>query len=138
MDNPTRHLIRRSYSPFDDSAVERIRRMGLISETDRPDRDAISVLSCVYAGQYFDDLCDFCQDPHDVSAILVRFLSEAEQADPKERFLQICLLYDAIYRSIPDPIWWISGNLALAELFSIGFISRLQHFKETFCGEGCL
>ena len=112
--------------------------MGLISETDRPDRDAISVLSCVYAGQYFDDLCDFCQDPHDVSAILVRFLSEAEQADPKERFLQICLLYDAIYRSIPDPIWWISGNLALAELFSIRFISRLQHFKETFCGEGCL
>ncbi len=49
-------------SPFDDSAQERQRRMGLVLEDGKPDKDAVAVLSCVYAGQYFDDLCDFCQD----------------------------------------------------------------------------
>ena len=38
-------LCRRALSPFDDSATERRRRMGLVSETGEPDQNSIEVLS---------------------------------------------------------------------------------------------
>ena len=34
---------RRAQSPFDDSAADRLRRMGLADEKGSPDRDALSV-----------------------------------------------------------------------------------------------
>lgn len=121
-------LQRRRYppSPFDDSAIERVRRMGLLMADDRPDRDAVNVLCGVYAGQLFDDLCDFCQNMDDVKTTITQFLALADHADTKQRFLEICLLYDSIYCQLPDPVWWISGNEGLAELFSTGFVSRMQ------------
>ena len=45
-------LCRRAFSPFDDSATERRRRMGLVSETGEPDQNSIEVLSHVFAAQY--------------------------------------------------------------------------------------
>ncbi len=113
-------------SPFDDSAQERQRRMGLVLEDGKPDKDAVAVLSCVYAGQYFDDLCDFCQDIQTVRESLRQFVAEAERASPRRRFVLLCLQYDAIYRPLPDPVWWISGNSDLADLFSAGFAARLR------------
>ena len=50
-----------SHGPFDDSAIERLRCMGLISEKGEADKEAVAVLCCVYAGQLFDDLCDYYQ-----------------------------------------------------------------------------
>lgn len=125
-----------SPSPFDDSAIERVRRMGLLTADDQPDRDAVSVLCNVYAGQFFDNLCDFCQNISDVNDTIVQFLTLAEQADPKQRFLEICLLYDSIYSQLPDPVWWISGNSSLADLFSSGFIRCLRQISETSENEG--
>lgn len=49
----------RAQSPFDDSAADRLRRMGLTDENGNPDRDAIAVCSQIFAGQFFDDLCDY-------------------------------------------------------------------------------
>ena len=37
-------LCRRAFSPFDDSATERRRRMGLVSETGEPDQNSIECL----------------------------------------------------------------------------------------------
>lgn len=119
-----------AYSPFDDSAVERQRRMGLILDDGTPDRDAVTVLARVLAGQYFDDLCDFCQDADAVLDVLRRFLGEAEGAPPQRRFLLLCLQYDAIYRPLPDPVWWLSGNQKLAGLFSAGFVAHLRRLAE--------
>ena len=124
-------LQHRRNSPFDDSAVERVRRMDLILEDGTPNCSAVKVLSRVYAGQYFDDLCDFCQCFEDVHSSLIQFLTDAEKADPKDRFLQICLQYDAIFRPLPDPIWWISGNPALVELFSTDFIEHIRQMTGT-------
>lgn len=117
-------------SPFDDSAAERVRRMGLVFEDGSPDRDAMAVLSCVFAGQFYDDLCDFRQDMQGVWESVRQFVAEAARASPQRRFVLICLQYDAIYRTLPDPVWWISGNAELADLFSAGFIARLEQFTE--------
>ena len=50
---------RRAQSPFDDSARDRLRRMGLTDEAGKPDRDAFTLCSRIFAGQFFDDLCDY-------------------------------------------------------------------------------
>ena len=47
---------RRPSSPFDDGAAERLRRMGLLQERGKPDRESMAVLCCVYAGLLFDDI----------------------------------------------------------------------------------
>ena len=39
---------RRPSSPFDDGAAERLRRMGLLQERGKPDRESMAVLCCVY------------------------------------------------------------------------------------------
>lgn len=121
----------RTHSPFEDSAAERLRRMGLTAADGSPERDAMAVFSSIFAGQFFDDLCDYCQDFENVQAIIDQIFHTAEQADPRQKFLLICLQYDSIYRTLPDPIWWISGSPAFAELFAEGFLAHLKRLAET-------
>lgn len=79
----------RTHSPFEDSAAERLRRMGLTAADGSPERDAMTVFSSIFAGQFFDDLCDYCQDFENVQAIIDQIFHTAEQADPKQKFLLI-------------------------------------------------
>ncbi len=116
----------RWHSPFDDSAGVRLRRMGLLQDDGAPDRKRVSVLGEVFAGQFFDDLYDFRQDAEAAEKSLGNFLKEAEGATAKYRFLLVCLQYDAIRRPLPDPVWWLSGNAQLADLFSTSFIAHLR------------
>lgn len=120
----------RAPNPFDDRAESRLRRMGLLDENSQPDKDAVAVLADVFAGQYFDDLCDYYQDMRAVREALRLFAAETERASPRKRFVLLCLQYDAIYRELPDPVWWISGNIELADRFSSGFVSRLGQLAE--------
>jgi hypothetical protein len=112
-------------SPFDDDAEFRLQRMGLLSADGVPDRDAVTVLANVYAGMLFDDFCDFHQSCDEVFLSVERLLDAAEGVDIKQKFLLICLQYDSIYRNLPDPIWWISGNETLAELFTLQFLKYM-------------
>ena len=121
----------RTHSPFEDSAAERLRRMGLTAADGSPERDAMTVFSSIFAGQFFDDLCDYCQDFESVQAMIDQIFRAAEQADPRQKFLLICLQYDSIYRTLPDPVWWISGSPAFAELFAEGFLAHLKRLTET-------
>lgn len=121
----------RTHSPFEDSAAERLRRMGLTAADGSPERDAMTVFSSIFAGQFFDDLCDYCQDFENVHAMIDQIFRAAEQADPRQKFLLICLQYDSIYRTLPDPVWWISGSPAFAELFAEGFLAHLKRLTET-------
>ena len=123
-------LYQRPHSPFDDTAIERLRRMGLATAEDTPERDALSVLSAVFAGQLYDDLCDYYQNYENVRELLAQLFNEAEGADHKQKFLLICLQYDSIYRSLPDPVWWISGSPEFAELFADSFWAHLKMLKE--------
>ena len=118
------------HSPFDDSAGVRLRRMGLLREDGTPDQQRIKVLGEVFAGQFYDDLYDFRQDAEAAGKSLGDFLKEAEGATAKYRFLLVCLQYDAIRRPLPDPVWWLSGNAQLADLFSAGFVAHLRELAK--------
>lgn len=122
-------LYQRPHSPFDDTAIERLRRMGLVTAEARPDRDVMNIFSMIFAGQFYDDLCDYYQDYTDVQELLAQIFDVAENADPKQKFLLICLQYDGMFRDLPAPIWWISGQPEFAELFADGFLSHLRQLK---------
>ena len=119
-------LYQRPRSPFDDSTLERLRRMGLVTAKDTPDRDVMNVFSAIFAGQFYDDLCDYYQDYSDVRDLLTHLFDAAETAEPKQKFLLICLQYDGMFRDLPDPVWWISGQPEFAELFADGFLAHLK------------
>ena len=119
---------RRAQSPFDDSAAGRLRRMGLTDEAGKPDRDALAICSRVFAGQFFDDLCDYFESYEDVRELIEHLLESA--AEGKQKSLLVCLQYDAIYRTLPDPVWWISGNPDAAELFAEGFLAHLKLLEQ--------
>ena len=121
----------RPRSPFDASALERLRRMGLAGADGQADQDAMAVFAHIFAGQFFDDLCDYYQNSGAVRDLLVQMLDSAETAEPKQRFLLICVQYDAMYRTLPDPIWWLSGSPAFAEPFADGFLAHLQQLYQT-------
>ena len=57
---------RRAQSPFDDSAPDRLRRMGLTDEKGSPDRDSLSICSCIFAGQFIEEVCDYLKGSEDV------------------------------------------------------------------------
>ena len=120
----------RPHSPFEDTAVQRLRRMGLTTEDGAPEQDAISVFSTIFAGQFFDDLCDYYQDDEQVREVVTQFFQTAEQADSRQKFLLICLQYDGIYRNLPDPVWWISGSPDFAALFAEDFLVHLKRLVE--------
>lgn len=121
---------RRAQSPFDDSAADRLQRMGLNDENGNPDRDALTICSQIFAGQFFDDLCDYFESYEDVRELILNLSESAENAAGKQKFLLVCLQYDAIYRTLPDPVWWISGNRAAAELFAEGFMAHLKQLDQ--------
>ena len=60
----------RPHSPFEDSAAQRLRRMGLTTEDGSPERDTMAVFAAIFAGQFFDDLCDYYQDHENVQEVL--------------------------------------------------------------------
>ena len=118
-------------SPFDSSALDRLRRMGLAAADGTVDQDAMAVFCCIFAGQFYDDLCDYHQDdPVAISAAITPLTDGADTGDPHGKFLMICLQYDSIYRTLPDPVWWLSGSPAFAEAFADGFLAHLKRLNE--------
>ena len=75
----------RPRSPFDASALERLRRMGLAGADGQADQDAMAVFAHIFAGQFFDDLCDYYQNSGAVRDLLVQMLDSAGTAEPKQR-----------------------------------------------------
>ena len=124
------NLYQRPHSPFDDTAIERLRRMGLADADGRADRDVMTVFACIFAGQFYDDLCDYYQDYTDVQELLTQMFDTAETADPRQKFLLICLQYNGMFRDLPDPVWWISGQPEFTELFADGFLAHLKMLEE--------
>lgn len=123
-------LSQRPHSPFDGNAIERLRRMGLVTAESIPDRDVMSIFSGIFAGQFYDDLCDYYQNYEDVQELLDQIFDTVENAEPKQKFLLICLQYDGMFRDLPDPIWWISGQPEFAAMFADGFLAHLKRLEE--------
>lgn len=116
----------RSHSPFDDSAPERLRRMGLLNEDGKPDRNALETAAHIYAGALYDALCDYHNDMDQVNRACHNLIEHSGSEDPKAAFLAICSAYDAIYLDLPEPVWWTAGNLEVVTLFSKQFASCLK------------
>ena len=112
-------------NPFDDSAPERLRHMGLLTAEGTPEQDALAVIERLYAGLFYDALFDFYDDVSNVNAICCDLAEQLDTGNPRQSFLRICSAYDTIYLAIPEPVWWIAGNLDLVTHFSTGFIKRL-------------
>lgn len=116
----------RSHSPFDDSAPERLRRMGLLNADGKPDRNALETAAHIYAGALYDALCDYHNDMDQVNRACQNLIEHSGSEDPKAAFLAICSAYDAIYLDLPEPVWWTAGNLEVVTLFSKQFASCLK------------
>ena len=100
--------------------------MGLLTKTGSIEASALTALAHAFAGLLFDDLCDACQDYSSVQAELQQLFDAADQAEPRQRFLLICLQYDRLSQVLPDPIWWISGAPEIAGVFADHFIRHLK------------
>ena len=118
----------RLFAPLGGSTSGRLRRMGLLTAEGRPDRDALAVVSRLYAGQFYEDLCDFYSDADSANIVCLELEEHIGSEDPRLPFLYICSAYDAMCRALPDPIWWMAGDLELVEQFSHSFIRRLSEF----------
>ena len=94
------------------------------------DEATLDALSRAYSGLLFDDLCDTCQNSCEITEILRRLYEAAEQAEPRQKFLLICLQYDALSQPLPNPIWWISGDSELAGDFAERFICHLKKLSD--------
>ena len=57
---------------------------------------------------------------------LANFLCAYDFAAPKQKLFLICLQYDSIYRSLPDPGWWISDSPDFAK----DFLTHSEHLAE--------
>ena len=66
------------------------------------------------------------QEYTNIQELLTQLFDAAETAEPKQKFLLICLQYDGMFRELPDPVWWISGQPEFAELFADGFLVHLK------------
>lgn len=122
----------RAHNPFDDGARERLRRMGLLTETGSIKASALTALAHTFAGLLFDDLCDARQDYSGVQTELQQLFDAVDRAEPRQKFLLLCLQYDRLSQVLPDPIWWISGTPEIAGEFAEHFI---RHLKKLSGGE---
>ena len=89
-------------NPFDDSAPERLRHMGLLTAEGVPEQDALAVIERLYAGLFYDALFDFYDDVGNVNAICLELAERLGTENPRRSFLNICSAYDAIYLAIPE------------------------------------
>ena len=105
---------------------ERLRRMGLLTETGSIETSALTALAHTFAGLLFDDLCDASQDYSGVQTELQQLFDAVDRAEPRQKFLLLCLQYDRLSQVLPDPIWWISGTPEIAGEFAGHFIRHLK------------
>ena len=118
-------LIMRVPDPFDGSAEARLYHMGLLDQSGRVEIQSMEVFTRVFAGLFFDDLCDFYADRDKLSAIYRTFQELAEKDDHQHMLLLLSLQYDYLRKPLPDPVWWLSGHSEAVRIFMSGFLGLL-------------
>ena len=124
----------RAPDPFDDSARERLIRMGLLEDNGQISYEAMDVFAAVFTGLFFDDLCDHYSDNGDILSISLTFRELYDKRDFSRMYLLLSLQYDCIRKPLPDPIWWLAGHSALVETFLTLFMERLECLMTGFGG----
>ena len=128
--------------PFDSSAGARLERMGILHPNGEVNIETMRAFVRIFAGLFFDDLCDFYADRQRVNSIMAAFSELASQKECKSIYLLISLQYDAIRKPLPDPISLLAGSISALSLFSIGFVEHLLALmdatgnSEEVCADG--
>ncbi|QNL44067.1 hypothetical protein H8790_11545 [Oscillibacter hominis] len=112
-------------APFDAAACVWRKRMGLLTSDEEPDASAVNVIARMYASLLYGHLCETLPG-QDVACR--ELIARAAKQDAPQKMLTLCSVYDAIYLSLPEPIWWISGDLKLASAFVDSFFAWLSVF----------
>ena len=122
---------RKSYpSPFDDSAVSRLVRMGILEPGGAIREERVAVLAQAYAALFFEQLCDTLSDMEKVAQLCAELDALEHAGNTRQMLLAICVQYDAMLRPLPEPIWWSVGNEALIDVFIRQFVRFLTGFLQ--------
>ncbi len=122
----TQQIAKHRPDPFDGSAPARLGRMGLLTEDGAVDEAAMRAFIRVFAGSFFDELCDEYSDRDQLAQITGAFRELEERGDPKRILLLISLQYDNLRKPLPDPVWWLAGHSPALARFSLGFAAYLS------------
>ena len=113
-------------SPFDDSAITRQKRMGLLSSEGKVNMDTVHTLAHVYAALFFDRLCDTNADMEKCVTICAELSRLLQSGSARELLLSICVQYDALLTPLPEPIWWSVGNPEIITPYVKEFVRQLS------------
>lgn len=122
----TGQIAKRRPDPFDGSSGARLSRMGLLTETGDVDEAAMRVFIHIFTAAFFDDLCDTYEALEPIAKITAAFHELEERKDPQRIFLLLSLQYDALRKTLPDPVWWLAGHAPALTRFSLGFTVYLS------------
>ena len=111
-------------SPFNDGAMDKWKRMGLILADGSANLGDLQGLARVYSGLLYDRLREETDKSGDCIMELCSDIV-APNMDVRKRLLAICVRYDAMHMTLPEPIWWISGSRVLYEPFTHAFAAHL-------------
>lgn len=131
-----KNLYLRVPDPFDESTAARLERMGILHSTGEVNIETMRAFVQIFAGLFFDDLCDFYSDQEEVSAVAAAFSELSARKDCQNIYLLISLQYDTIRKPLPDPIWWLAGCAPALSLFCLGFVERLLELMEGQASNG--
>ena len=112
-------------SPFDDSAQTRLERMGITDTNGKPNSEIMPVFSGIFSAHFYEHAMDCYDNPDVVSSIAAKLSASSNSHGYKQRFVFLCLQYDAIRLPIPDPVWWIAGNADVVSEFMDAFTAHL-------------
>ena len=117
-------------NPFNSVASTRRKRMGLLLPNGKPDRSVLDTVAHVHAGLFYGSLCETISDKRNADAFCQELIEQTATQEAPQKVLSLCSAYDAIYVDLPEPIWWISGDLELASIFVDHFLTWLSIFIE--------
>lgn len=120
-----KNLYLRVPDPFDESTIARLKRMGILHPTGEVNIETMRAFVQIFAGLFFDDLCDFYSDQEEMDTVAEAFFELAGRKDSQNIYLLLSLQYDTIRKPLPDPIWWLAGCAPALGLFCLGFVERL-------------
>ena len=115
-------------SPFDDCAVARQKRMGVLTGDGKADLNTIHTLAHVYAALFFDRLCDSNADMEMCVSICEALTKMLQTGSTRQLLLSICVQYDALLMALPEPIWWSVGNQEVITPYVKEFVRQLSFF----------
>ena len=115
-------------SPFDDCAVSRQKRMGVLTGEGKADLNTIHTLARVYAALFFDRLCDLNVDMERCVRLCEDLSYKLQTGDAERLLFSVCVEYDEHLMPLPAPIWWCLSNKEIMIPYINEFIRCLSWF----------